>query len=165
MASTGIVERIVFGRPQNLEVESEEPLRLVARPRAVLIGRILIAAIFLVSGFAKLTDLAGTAGYMTAVGIPNASVLAAIAGIAEIAGGIAIALGIFGRLGALGLIALLIPTTVIFHGFWRFEGAEAKAQMVNFMKNLAIIGGLVLLYAQGPGALSVDAKLRRPVEA
>jgi len=165
MAPTRIAERIAYGRPVSFEVETEEPLRLVPRATTALIGRILVAAIFLVSGIAKLADTSGTAGYMTAAGIPNAGVLAVIAGIVEIAGGLAIAVGFLGRLAALGLICFMIPTTLIFHGFWRFEGAEATLQLASFMKNLAIIGGLLLLYANGPGRRSVDARLRRPLDA
>jgi putative oxidoreductase len=164
MATTGIAERIAYGRPQSLEIEADEPIRNVPRASTALVGRILIAAIFIVSGIAKLTDIAGTAGYMTAVGIPNAPTLAVIAGLAELIGGLAIAFGFLGRLASLGLILVMVPTTLIFHGFWNFEGAEMKAQMVNFMKNLAIIGGLALLYAQGPGLYSVDRKMRRPFE-
>jgi putative oxidoreductase len=164
MATTGIAERIAYGRPQSLEIEADEPIRNVPRATTALIGRILIAAIFIVSGIAKLTDSAGSAGYMTAAGIPNAESLVIIAGIAELVGGLAIVFGFLGRLAALGLIVFMIPTTLIFHGFWMFEGAEMKTQMVNFMKNLAIIGGLALLYAQGPGLYSLDRKMRRPFE-
>ena len=163
MATTSIAERIAFGRPQSLAPEVEERIPLVPRATTALIGRVLIAAIFLVSGIAKLTDTAGTAGYMTAVGIPNAETFAIIAGIAEIAGGVALALGFLGRLGAIGLFVFMIPTTLIFHGFWNFEGAEQKTQMVNFMKNLAIMGGLLMIFADGPGRLSIDERLRRPL--
>ena len=165
MATTGFAERIAYGRPLNLEQEADEPVHLVPRATTALIGRILIAAIFVVSGIAKLTDTAGAAGYMTSVGLPQATTLAIIAGIAEVAGGLALAFGFLGRLGALGLFILLIPTTLLFHNFWAMEGAEAKTQMVNFMKNLAIMGGLLLLYAHGPGRYSVDARMRRPLDA
>lgn len=164
MATTGLAERIAYGRPQSLEIEADEPIRNVPRASTALVGRILIAAIFIVSGIAKLTDTSGTAAHMTAAGIPNPEILAVIAGLAELVGGLAIAFGFLGRLAALGLILFMIPTTLVFHGFWMFEGAEMKAQLVNFMKNLAILGGLFLLYAQGPGLYSVDRKLRRPFE-
>ncbi len=166
MPSTGFAERIAYGTPLGIEDEREDvaPIHLVPRAGTALVGRILLAAIFLVSGIAKLTDTAGTAGYMTAIGIPNAELLAVFAGIAEITGALAIASGFLTRLGALGLLAFLIPTTFLFHAFWSFEGAEAKLQMVNFMKNLAIMGGLALLFAHGPGRYSIDAKLRRPLQ-
>src|SRR5882672_5348487 len=163
MSTTGIAERIAYGRPLSARAErtDREPVHLVPRATAALVARILLAAIFLLSGIAKLTDSAGAAGYMTKVGIPYADTLVIIAGICEVLGGLAVATGLLGRLAALGLFLYLIPTTLLFHGFWQFQGAEQKTQMVNFMKNLAIMGGLLLLYAQGPSRYSIDAKLRR----
>lgn len=165
MATTGIAERIAYGRPINFEHEEEIPVAMVPRKTAALIGRIFLAAIFIVSGLAKLTDTAGTAGYMTAQGIPYAHALAIFAGICELAGGLALVFGALTRLAALGLFLFLIPTTLIFHNFWALDGVEAKTQMVNFMKNLSIMGGLLLLWAQGPSRLSIDARVRRPLDA
>ena len=165
MATTGIAERIAYGRPMELEDAEDIPVTMVPRKTAALIGRILLGAIFIVSGIAKLTDTATTAGYMTAQGIPQAHALAIFAGICELAGGIALATGFLSRLAALGLFLFLIPTTLIFHNFWALDGANAKLQMVNFMKNLSIMGGLLLLWAQGPNRLSVDARIRRPLDA
>ena len=155
-----IAERIAFGRP--LTAENDFAIHSEPRPTTALVGRILLAAIFFMSGFAKLTDTAGTVAHMEAAGIPYAQTLAIFAGIAEIAGAISIASGFLTRIGGLGLILFMIPTTLIFHGFWMFDGAEAKMQMINFMKNLAIIGGLGLLVANGAGRFSVDQLLRRP---
>jgi putative oxidoreductase len=165
MATTGIAERIAYGRPIDFDHEEDIPVAMVPRKTAALIGRILLGAIFVVSGIAKLTDTASTVGYMTAQGIPYAHGLAIFAGVCEVAGGLAVAFGFLTRLAALGLFLFLIPTTFIFHNFWALEGAEAKTQMVSFLKNLAIMGGLVLLWAQGPNRLSVDARLRRPLDA
>ena len=58
----------------------------------------------------------------------------------------------------------LMPTTLLFHNFWALDGAEAKTQMVNFMKNLAILGGLAMVFAFGPGRFSIDHRIRRPME-
>ena len=165
MATTGIAEHIAYGRPIDFEHEAEIPVAMVPRKTAALIGRWLMGAIFIVSGFAKLTDTAGSAGYMTAEGIPYAHALAIFAGVCELAGGLALVFGVLTRLGALGLFLFLIPTTLIFHNFWAQDGADAKLQMVNFMKNLAIMGGLLLLWAQGPGRASIDARIRRPLDA
>jgi len=153
-------ERFAYGQP----VVTTDTVRVAPRSTAALIGRILIAAIFITSGLAKLFDLNTTAGYMTQAGIPAARTLAVIAGLAEIAGGLSIAFGFLARLGALGLFLYMIPVTLTFHHFWTFEGAEQKAQLVNFMKNLAIMGGLLVLYAEGPARYSIDARLRRPKE-
>jgi len=155
-------ERFAYGKP--LVTTDPYPVRVMPRSTAALVGRIMIAAIFLLSGFAKIIDLDTTAGYMVQAGIPAARTLAVIAGLAEIAGGLAIAFGFLARLGALGLFIYLIPTTLIFHHFWTFQGAEQKTQLVNFMKNLAIMGGLLVLFAEGPARLSIDARLRKPKE-
>jgi putative oxidoreductase len=125
-----------------------------------LIGRLMLAAIFTMSGIAKLTDTAGTVSHMTAVGIPYADTLAIVAGVAEILGAASLILGLFTRLGAFGLFLYMIPTTVLFHGFWNFEGAERLPQMVNFMKNLAIMGGLATLVAVGARRFSIDHRIR-----
>ncbi len=158
-----VAERITFGRP--IDPTEDFATHVVPRPTWMLFGRIMIAAIFLVSGFAKLTDPSGTIGYMEAQGIPSAHALAIIAGLAEVLGGAAVLFGLLTRPGAFGLLVFMIPTTLIFHGFWMFEGAEAMTQMVNFMKNLAIMGGLAVLVAQGAGRYSIDARLRRPIDA
>jgi putative oxidoreductase len=158
-----IAERVAFGRP--LEAEDDNEIHSAPRPTTALFGRLALAAIFFVSGFAKLTDTTGTAAHMTQAGIGHAETLAVIAGICEIAGAIALATGFLTRLGALGLFLFLIPTTIIFHGFWNVEGAERMTQMVNFMKNLAIGGGLLGVVAYGAGKYSIDSVLRRPQEA
>lgn len=158
-----IAERVAFGRP--IDPADDFATHVAPRPTWMLVGRILIAAIFLASGIAKLTDTAGTMGYMEAEGLPSAYALAIIAGLAEVLGGLAILFGFLTRLGAFGLFVFMIPTTLIFHDFWTMEGMEAKTQMVNFMKNLAIMGGLAVLVAQGAGRYSIDARLRRPIDA
>jgi len=158
-----IAERVAFGRP--LAPHEDTKVHVAPRPKTALVGRILLAAIFLVSGFAKLTDTAGTAAHMAGVGIPAPEILALVAGTAEIVGALAILIGFLTRPAAIGLILFMIPTTLLFHNFWAFEGEEVKLQMINFLKNLTIIGGLSLLVAHGPGPFSVDQKLRKRIEA
>ena len=126
-----------------------------------LLGRLLIAAIFLMSGIAKLTDTPGTVAHMVKMGIPYADTLALVAGAAEILGAASLIFGLATRAGALGLILFMIPTTLIFHAFWNYQGAEQLPQMVNFMKNMAIIGGLSTLVAVGALRFSVDHRIRR----
>ncbi|MDQ3333576.1 MAG: DoxX family protein [Myxococcota bacterium] len=156
-------ERLAFGRLLD-PVADDTPVHVAQRPTTALIGRILIGAIFMVSGIAKLTDTAGTAGYMDAAGIPYAPQLAVIAGIAEIVGALSLIFGFLTRIGALGLIVFMIPTTLLFHAFWTFDGPEQKMQMVDFMKNLAIIGGLAMIFAFGPSRYSIDHKIRAPLQ-
>jgi len=156
-----IAERRVFGRPISV-VDDEIVVDTTAqRPMVALLGRLLIAAIFLMSGIAKLTDTSGTVAHMTAAGIPYPETLAMVAGVAEVLGAVSLAIGLLTRVGSVGLILFMIPTTVIFHGFWSYEGAERVPQMINFMKNLAIIGGLATLAAFGAGRISLDHVLRR----
>jgi putative oxidoreductase len=159
--NANIAERVAFGRP--LETYEDTQVHVAPRPKTALVGRILLATIFLVSGFAKLTNTGETAAHMSGVGIPMAETLALVAGAAEILGALAIGFGFLTRPGAIGLILFMIPTTLLFHNFWAFEGAEQKTQMISFLKNLTIIGGLSLLIAHGPGAYSIDQKLRKRI--
>ena len=158
-----IAERPVFGRPASEVHDEVDDLVLpdTSLPTMAVIGRFLIASIFLVSGIAKLTDTPGTVAHMVAMGIPYPDTLAVVAGVAEVLGAIAIAFGFLTRVASVGLILFMIPTTLIFHAFWNAEGAERMQQMVNFMKNLAIIGGLAVLMAQGAGRSSLDHRIRR----
>jgi putative oxidoreductase len=151
----------MWGRPYD-PVADDTRAPVLPRSGTALVGRILISVIFIVSGFAKLTDPASAVGYMSSVGVPNADTLVYIAGAAELAGGLAIALGVLTRIAAIGLIVLLAIINLYFHNFWALAEPEAKMQMVQLTKNLAIMGGLFVLIAMGPGRYSVDWLLRRP---
>lgn len=140
-------------------------IHVVPRATTALVGRILIAVIFLVSGYSKLTDTAGAVAYMNSVGIPYADTLVYIAGVAELVGGTAVVLGFLTRLAGLGLILYLITVTMWFHAFWTREGAEVNMQVFQFLKNLSIMGGLAMLAAYGAGPYSLDGKIRRPIQA
>jgi putative oxidoreductase len=162
MEPATVSERIVFGRP--IDVTEDQTIHLAPRPMTALVGRVAIAAIFLVSGAAKLIDVTGTAAHMTAVGIPFPSTLAMFVGIVEILGALSLALGAMTRVGSLGLILFMIPTTLLFHNFWAYEGTEQRMQLVQFLKNLGLTGGLMMLVAYGPGRYSIDSLLRRPLD-
>ena len=101
---------------------------------------------------------------MAAAGVPYASALVYVAAIAEIIGGLMVMTGFLTRPGAVLLVLYLVPVTIIMHGFWNAAGQERTMQFVQFMKNLSIIGGLLMIVAFGPGKWSVDWKLRRPKE-
>jgi putative oxidoreductase len=163
MASPTIAERFAYGRPLDLGRDSTW-IPLAMRPGTALAGRILLAAIFLISGIAKVTDPSGTIAHMTAHGVPYPEILVWVAGFAEIAGGLSLALGLLARVGAIGLMIFLVPTTLLFHDFWNLTGQEQIAQMANFMKNLAIAGGLAMIVAYGPGRYSLDYKMRKPMQ-
>ena len=125
---------------------------------APVVGRILLALIFVLSGFGKITGWEGTAGFMASVGFPAVTLFLIGAIVLEIGGGVSLILGFKARWGALALIIFTIPATVIFHNFWALEGAEAFTQRIMFMKNLAIMGGLLVVMAFGAGPLSIDAR-------
>ena len=123
-----------------------------------LVGRILLGLIFLMSGFGKITDFEGTSGYMAAYNMPAIPILLTGAIVFLLAGSLSLILGFKARLGASLLIIFLIPASLIFHAFWTLEDMEQRMQMINFMKNLSIMGGLLTIIAHGPGGISLDAK-------
>jgi putative oxidoreductase len=121
-----------------------------------LLGRVLLASIFVYSGFGKITDFQGTVGYIAGAGLPMAQVLAVGAIIVEFIGGLALLIGFRARWAALAFVVFLIIITPIFHNFWSAPEAEAMSQQINFIKNMAIIGGMLMVVAFGPGRYSVD---------
>jgi putative oxidoreductase len=123
-----------------------------------LVGRILIALIFLLSGISKITGFAGTAGYMASKGLPMVDVLLVITIAIELGGALMIITGFKARLGALALFLWMIPVTFIFHSFWSVPADQAMIQQIMFMKNLAIMGAMLYIMAFGPGPLSVNKK-------
>jgi putative oxidoreductase len=123
-----------------------------------LVARILLALIFLLSGFHKLMAFEHTAAYMAAHGLPAAHVLLVATIAIEFAGSLMILLGWQARLGAAALFLFLIPTTLVFHAFWAVNPADTVAvqnQMNHFMKNLAIMGGMLYVVVYGSGPLSL----------
>jgi putative oxidoreductase len=126
-----------------------------------LLGRVLIAAIFIQSGFGKLTDLGGFAAMLANTGMPMSSVLAPIGAIVEFGGGLAILLGLGTRYAALALIVFVAAATLISHRFWTYPPEQQQAQMVNFAKNVAIIGGFLFVFVTGGGHYSLERWLRK----
>jgi uncharacterized membrane protein YphA (DoxX/SURF4 family) len=123
-----------------------------------LAGRGGVSAIFLMSALGKLGNFAATASMMATKGFPAASLFLVGAIAFEIGGGLSVLMGYKARLGALALIAFLIPTTLIFHNFWAYSGKDLELQMIHFLKNVAILGGLLTTVAFGSGALSLDSR-------
>ncbi len=122
---------------------------------AMLAGRILLVLIFLKSGIGKIEHFSGTAQYMAKAGMPYTTFFLLGAIFIEIVCSIAVILGFLTRLGAVLLLLFLIPTTLIFHGNFADQG-----QMTHFMKNVSMFGGLLVLWAVGPGRLSLDHLFR-----
>lgn len=125
---------------------------------AALIGRVLLGLIFILSGFNKIGGFAGTAGYMASQGMPFASVLAVGAIVVELGGGLMLLAGWKARWAAAALFLFVIPATLIFHAFWAADPAQAQNQFIHFMKNVSIMGGMLMVVAMGPGAFSVDER-------
>ncbi len=124
----------------------------------VLVGRILLGLIFVLSGFAKLSGFDGTVGYIASKGLPMPQLLAALTIVVELGGGLALMAGFFTRQAVVALAGFSLLTAIVFHNFWAAPQAEQMGQQINFMKNLAIAGGMLVLAAFGPGRLSVDAR-------
>jgi putative oxidoreductase len=121
----------------------------------ILIGRILLVLIFLNSGIGKVGNFEGTAQYMAKFGMPYTSFFLFGAIVFELVGSLSIILGYFTRFGALLILIFLIPTTLIFH-----TNFADRMQMIQFMKNVSMFGGCLLLLAAGSGLLSLDYFLR-----
>jgi putative oxidoreductase len=120
---------------------------------APVLGRALLAAIFLISGVGKLFNPAGTIGYISAVGLPLPEVGYALAVVVEIGGGLLLIAGYRTRVAALALAALTLTAAIFFHNQFADQN-----QFIHFMKNLAIVGGLLQVAIFGAGRLSVDAR-------
>ena len=131
------------------------------RDEAILVARVLLAVLFLVFGWGKLTNYAGTAAYMAQAGAPLPSAAAVVAIVFEVFVALAIVLGAWTRPLALLVALYTLGTALIGHHFWTMEGAARSANAINFYKNLGLIGGFLLLYVAGPGRYSVDAALGR----
>ncbi|MDP9423989.1 MAG: DoxX family protein [Pseudomonadota bacterium] len=134
--------------------ENEHSVRSYADTVA-LVGRILLATIFVMSGAAKLADPAGTIGYIGAAGLPLAPVAYAGAVAIELGGGIALILGYRTRIVAATLALFSLLAAMGFHSAFADQN-----QMIHFMKNVAMAGGLLQVVAFGGGRLSLDARFQ-----
>ena len=128
----------------------------IVRMYGPLVGRVLLALIFIISGFGKINGFEGTVGYMQAHNMPMTQILAVIAIIIELGGGIMIAVGWKARWGAAALFIFVLVASFVFHAFWAVPADQAQLQNIMFMKNLAIMGGMLYIIAYGSGPLSVD---------
>jgi putative oxidoreductase len=125
-----------------------------------LVGRILLAILFVPSGWAKIAGFAVTAGYISSKGLPLPDVAAALAVAAELGLGLLLIVGWQTRWAALGLAIFVAVITPLFHNYWAMPEAQVMLQKQNFFKNYAIVGGLLVLSAFGAGAFSLDGRRR-----
>ena len=133
----------------------------LTRQYAPLAGRILMALIFVVSAFGKITTIDATVAAMAGKGMPLAHVLVWGAIAIELAGSALLIAGWHTRWAALALIVFLIPATLYFHNYWAYPAEQVRNQRNHFMKNVTILGALVFVMGMGAGPLSVDARRRR----
>ena len=137
---------------------------------AQLLARILMSIVFIIFGYLQFTNIAGYAanpsilkGVALTGGILSPTVVAYLVAAIDLFGGILILIGFQTRWAALVLIIFCICTLFIAHNFWTMAGPARAANMGHFYKNLALIGGLLLLMNTGPGAYSVDAKMNNGI--
>ncbi|PZU42494.1 MAG: DoxX family protein [Acidovorax sp.] len=121
-----------------------------------LVGRILIALLFIPAGFGKISGFAGTVGYATSVGMPMPTVAVAVGLLIELLGGLALLFGFGARIAALALAVFTLAASFFFHAYWALPADQQMMQQLLFFKNVAVTGGLLAFAAFGAGAWSVD---------
>lgn len=126
-----------------------------------LAGRILIALIFVLSGFGKIAGFEGTAAYIASKGLPLPQLAAIGAIIVELGGGILLIIGWKARWAAAAMLVFTAIAAFVFHNFWAVPPDQAQNQMIHFMKNMSMVGGLLFVVIHGSGALSVDRDDRK----
>jgi putative oxidoreductase len=128
--------------------------------QTTIAGRLLFSLIFLMSGLSHFST--ASIDYAAAQGVPFASVAVPLSGLLAIVGALSIILGFKARLGAILIIVFLVPISFMMHPFWSVtDPSMYQLQMIMFMKNMSMLGGALLIAAQGAGAYSLDAKLKR----
>lgn len=122
-----------------------------------LIGRLLIAVIFVLSGFNKIGGFEGTVGYIASKGLPLSQLGAILAIVVELGGGILLIVGWKTRWVAAVMMIFTVVAAVIFHNYWAAPPEMAQNQMIHFLKNISMAGGLLYVVVFGSGPLSVDS--------
>jgi len=123
-----------------------------------LVGRILLALLFVPAGISKIGGFAGTVGYIGSVGLPLPTLGAVIAIIVEVGGGLLLLAGFGTRLAALALAVFTLVATFFFHNFWAVPADMVMMQQLMFFKNIAVVGGLLMVAANGAGSWSLDSR-------
>jgi putative oxidoreductase len=127
----------------------------------LLVGRILLGWLFLVSAWAKFMNMGGYVTYLTNLKVPNPGFWSWIGAPVEFLIGLTLILGFATRYAALVCLLFLIVATALAHRYWEYPAAQVVAQYNNFLKNLAIFGGALILFVTGPGRFSVDRMLSK----
>jgi len=127
----------------------------------LLAGRFLLALMFILAGFGKLANASATAQFMASGGLPNLPGLALLVGAFEVLTGIALIVGFKARWAALALAVFTTVATLMFHAYWSMPADQQYIQQLMFLKNLAVVGGMLAVAALGAGRWSVDAAYGR----
>lgn len=125
-----------------------------------LVGRALLALLFIPAGWGKIAGFAGVTGFIASKGVPLPEVAAAIAIAAELGLGLLLLVGWQARWAALGLAIFVAVITPIFHNFWAMPEAQKMLQQQAFFKNMAVVGGLLVVAAFGAGGFSLEGRRR-----
>jgi putative oxidoreductase len=128
----------------------------------LLVGRILLGLLFLVAGIRKIMFYSGSVAYFTKLGFPAPEIMGVLAILIELGGGALLLLGWQTRRISWLLILFVAIATVMAHRFWEFDAAQYANQMNHFLKNVAIIGGLLYVAVLGAGGLSMDGRSTQP---
>jgi len=129
------------------------------RSPLALIGRVLLALMFVKAGFGKLGNIDGTAAYIASGGLPLPAVLAVLVGLFELLAGAALAVGFKARWVALALGVFTLLASVLFHRFWAVPAEQQMVQQLFFLKNMAVAGGMFMVAALGAGPVSFDGRV------
>jgi len=128
-----------------------------SRDMAALIGRVLLVFMFVYSGFNKISGFEGTEAAIASKNVPLPAIATTIAIIVECIGGAMIAFGWKARWAALAVAVFTLVATILFHNFWAMtDVAAVKTDQLMFIKNIGVIGGLLLIFAFGPGRYSIE---------
>ena len=123
-----------------------------------LVARLLFVALFLPAGISKLTGFDGTVGYFNSLGIPAAALAVSVTIAIEILGSLAVLVGFKTRAAAIVLALFTLAASIAGHAYWAVPAEQVFVQKLLFFKNMAVVGGLLLLAIQGAGKLSIDGK-------
>jgi putative oxidoreductase len=143
-----------------MAISSSAETRSITQGVVVLLGRFFFALIFLMAGANHFSKQ--TIGYAVSAGVPLASIAVPLSGVLSIAGGLSILLGYRAKLGGWLIVLFLVPVTLMMHKFWLVQDPMmAQIQMILFMKNVAMLGGALLISQFGAGPFSLDARRSR----
>jgi putative oxidoreductase len=134
---------------------------LTAKGYAPLVARICLSAVYLYSGITKLIDIPAGLAEVTALGMPAPRLFLVLTILVQLGGGLMIFAGLWTRLAAFGLIGFTVVATAIAHNPFGLDGVEFQRQLTTTLEHLAIVGGFILLIAEGAGPLSIDGAFEK----